>query len=357
MKSGYELPPTEERLARRRARQERERQRRKARRRRQLALLIAVPLLTLAVFLLLRGPKPQPRGEEPPAASSAVSGAVSAPEEPPVEPEPVFALAPTEGTVTLGEDFPSEFAVLADGETGEILAEKGSDQLLSPASMTKVLTLLVAAESVTDWERVFVMDRETADFCFRHDCSVVGYEVGEEVPARELLYGCILSSGADASLGLAALSAGSQEAFVERMNEKAAELGLSEGAHFTNCVGLYAPEHRCTARDMALILRSAMENELCREVLTAKRYHTAATEFHPQGQDLSNWFLRRIEDKDCGNAEVLAAKTGYVAESGSCAASYAQDADGRGYLCVTGNAHSAWRAIYDHVELYRSYVP
>ena len=182
MKSGYELPPTEERLARRRARQERERQRRKARRRRQLAPLIAVPLLTLAVFLLLRGPKPQPR-QEPPAASSDGSGsaAASIPEEPPVEPEPVFALAPTEGTVTLGEDFPSEFAVLADGETGEILAEKGSDQLLSPASMTKVLTLLVAAESVTDWERVFVMDRETADFCFRHDCSVVGYEVGDSV--------------------------------------------------------------------------------------------------------------------------------------------------------------------------------
>ena len=358
MKSGYELSPTEERLARRRARQERERQRRKARRRRQLALLIAVPLLTLAVFLLLRGPKPQPRGEEP-AASSDGSGSATAsiPEEPPVEPEPVFALAPTEGTVTLGEDFPSEFAVLADAETGEILAEKRSDALLSPASMTKVLTLLAAAESITDWEQVFVMDRETADFCFRHDCSVVGYEVGEEVPARELLYGCILSSGADASLGLAALSAGAQEAFVERMNEKAAELGLSEGAHFTNCVGLYDPEHRCTARDMALILRSAMENELCREVLTAKRYHTAATEFHPQGQDLSNWFLRRIEDKDCGGVEVLAAKTGYVAESGSCAASFAQDAEGRGYLCVTGNAHSAWRAIYDHAELYAQYVP
>lgn len=122
------------------------------------------------------------------------------------------------------------------------------------------------------------------------------------------------------------------------MNEKAAELGLSEGAHFTNCVGLYAPEHRCTARDMALILRAAMENELCREILTTKRFHTAATDFHPEGQDLSNWFLRRIEDKDCGGVEVLAAKTGYVAESGSCAASFAQDAEGRGYLCVTGNA-------------------
>ena len=354
----YDLPPTEERRARRRARQEKARQRQRAQRRRQLALLAAVPLLALAVFLLLRGPKPQPR-QEPPAASSNGSGsaAVSIPEEPPVEPEPVFALAPTEGTVTLGEDFPSEFAVLADAETGDILAEKGSDVLLSPASMTKILTLLVAAEHITDWEQVFVMDRETADFCFRHDCSVVGYEVGEEVPARELLYGCILSSGADASLGLAVLSAGSQEAFVERMNEKAAELGLSEGAHFTNCVGLYAPEHRCTARDMALILRAAMENELCREILTTKRFHTAATDFHPEGQDLSNWFLRRIEDKDCGGVEVLAAKTGYVAESGSCAASFAQDAEGRGYLCVTGNAHSAWRAIYDHVEVYSHYVP
>ena len=294
-----------------------------------------------------------------PAASAEASGsaAASIPEEPPVEPEPVFALAPTEGTVTLGEDFPSEFAVLADAETGDILAEKGSDVLLSPASMTKILTLLVAAEHITDWEQVFVMDRETADFCYRHDCSVVGYEVGEAVPARELLYGCILSSGADASLGLAVLSAGSQEAFVERMNEKAAELGLSEGAHFINCVGLYAPEHRCTARDMALILRAAMENELCREILTTKRFHTAATDFHPEGQDLSNWFLRRIEDKDCGGVEVLAAKTGYVAESGSCAASFAQDAEGRGYLCVTGNAHSAWRAIYDHVEVYSHYVP
>ena len=321
----YDLPPTEERLARRRARQAKEQQRRRARRRRQLALLAALPLVGLVLFLLLRGPRPQPR-QEPPAASSDGSGgsgsaAASGPEIPQEEPEEVFALFAAEGTAALGEDFPSEFAVLADAETGEILAEKGSGRLLSPASMTKVLTLLVAAERITDWEQVFVMDRATADFCFRHDCSVVGYEVGEEVPARELLYGCILSSGADASLGL------------------------------------YDPEHRCTARDMALILGAAMENKVCREILTTKHYHTAATEFHPEGQDLSNWFLRRIEDKDCGNAEVLAAKTGYVAESGSCAVSYAQDAQGRGYLCVTGNAHSAWRAIYDHAALYTQYVP
>lgn len=201
------------------------------------------------------------------------------PEEPPEDPEPIFALPPGEGTVTLGEDFPSEFAVLATPETGEIPAEKGSDVLLFPTSMTKIPPLLVAAE-----------------------------------------------------------------------------LGLSEGPRFTNCVGPYAPEHRCTARDMALVLRAAMENQLCREVLTTKRFHTAATAFHPEGQDLSNWFLRRIEDKDCGNAEVLAAKTGYVAKSGSCAASFAQDAEGRGYLCVTGNAHRAWRAIYDHAEVYSRYI-
>ena len=76
---------------------------------------------------------------------------------------------------------------------------------------------------------------------------------------------------------------------------------------------------------------------------------------HPEGQILSNWFLRRIEDKDTGGMTVTGAKTGYVAESGNCAASYGETADGRRYICVTADAYSAWRAIYDHTDLYRIY--
>ena len=186
----------------------------------------------------------------------------------------------------------------------------------------------------------------------------MGFELDEVVPVRELLYGTILPSGADAALALATYVAGSQEAFVELMNDKLEELGLSDTAHFTNCVGLYDEAHACTVTDMALILKAAMENDLCREVLSAHTYETAPTPQHPDGQVLSNWFLRRIEDKDQDlSVRAVAAKTGYVVQSGNCAASYAKSSDGHGYLCVTANAYSAWRAIYDHVELYKTYCP
>jgi D-alanyl-D-alanine carboxypeptidase (penicillin-binding protein 5/6) len=89
--------------------------------------------------------------------------------------------------------------------------------------------------------------------------------------------------------------------------------------------------------------------------LSAHTYTTSATEQHPEGITISNWFLRRIEDKDTGG-EVLCAKTGYVAQSGNCAVSYGVDADGREYVCATTGAHSSWRCIYDHVALYKKYM-
>ena len=99
-----------------------------------------------------------------------------------------------------------------------------------------------------------------------------------------LFYGTILSSGADAALGLATYVAGSQEAFVALMNEKLEELGIADTAHFTNCVGLYDEAHKCTVSDMAVILEAAMDNDLCREVLGARTYETLPTADHPEGQ-------------------------------------------------------------------------
>ena len=201
----------------------------------------------------------------------------------------------------------------------------------------------------------FSITLEITDYCYVNDCSVVGLEVGESVPVRELLYGTILPSGADAALGLATYVAGSQEAFVALMNEKLEELGLADTAHFTNCVGLFDESHKCTVSDMAVILEAAMDNDLCREVLGSRTYETAPTTDHPEGQILSNWFLRRIEDKDTGAITVTGAKTGYVVESGNCAASYGETADGHRYICVTADAASTWQSIDDHAALYRTY--
>lgn len=334
------------------------RERRIARRKKRMRMR-RIRIFSVAAFLLViaatvialafRGhgavPEEEPPVEEVPPVSIPVEEA----------PNPVYSVSQTSGTARISADFPSQYAVVIDADSGLVLAEKGSQTIINPASMTKILTLLVAVENITDWDATFTMHIGITDYCFVNDCSVVGYELDEVIPVRELLYGCILSSGADACLALAEVVAGSHEGFVALMNEKLEDLGLSDTSHFTNCVGLYDENHYCTVEDMALMLKAAMGNDLCREVMSTKIYTTAPTGQHPEGQDLSNWFLRRIEDKDTGAIEVLCAKTGYVAEAGSCAASSGITADGNTFLCVTANAHSSWRAIYDHVDLYNAY--
>ena len=346
----------EERATRRAQRAEARRKKQREKRRRLLRRLVPCGLLAvLCVGLvtvgaqLIEKPAPEMVKAERPFQVTSVASAPA--------PEPYARAVSGPDTIQLGEDFPSRCAVLVDLDTRTVLAEKNADTVISPASMTKVLTVLVAAEHITEAELddTFTMTIDITDYCYVNGCSVVGLMVDETVPVRELFYGTILSSGADAALGLATYVAGSQEAFVALMNEKLEELGIADTAHFTNCVGLYDEAHMCTVSDMAVILEAAMDNDLCREVLGARTYETLPTADHPEGQILSNWFLRRIEDKDTGGIEVTGAKTGYVVESGNCAASCGETADGRRYICVTADAYSSWRAIYDHVALYKTY--
>lgn len=262
----------------------------------------------------------------------------------------------TDSTTYLGSDsVQSSYALLVDLDDNTIVSQKSAYDRISPASMTKILTVLVAAEHVTDLDDTFTITKEITDFSYSHDCSAVGFLDEETVTVRDLLYGTILPSGGDAAAGLACYVAGSMDAFVDMMNEKLAELGLSDTAHFTNCVGLYDENHYCSIYDMAMILKAAVENDLAREVLTAHTYTTSATEQHPEGITISNWFLRRIEDKDT-KGTVVCAKTGFVVQSGNCAASYEETDSGKHYICVTANAHSSWRCIYDHVAVYQEYT-
>lgn len=257
--------------------------------------------------------------------------------------------------ITIGE-VGSTYGVLIDMDTGTVVAGREADTVINPASMTKILTVLVAAEHVTNPDDLVVMSQETMDYIYKNDCSTAGFALGEAVPVRDLFYGTALPSGADAALSLAEYVAGSQEAFVALMNQKVQELGLAGTAHFSNCIGLYSEENHCTVKDMAMILKAAVENDFAREILSAHTWTTTATPEHPEGIILSNWFLRRIEDKEF-HGTVMSAKTGYVKQSGSCAASWEVSDGGKNYICVTGNAHSSWRCIYDHVAIYRDLAP
>lgn len=251
----------------------------------------------------------------------------------------------------------SQYGVFIDVENEKIIAQKEAYTKMYPASMTKIMTILVAAEKIekSQLKDTFTITREITDYSFENDCSCVGFDVDETVSVEDLFYGTILPSGADAALGLAYYVAGTHENFVELMNNKLKQLGISQTTHFTNCVGIYNDEHFSTAYDMAIILKAASENELCRKVLSAHTYTTSVTEQHPDGIIISNWFLRRIEDKDT-HGEVLCGKTGYVRQSGNCSASLAINKNGNEYICVTAMSSSVWNCIKDQTALYSRYM-
>ncbi len=271
----------------------------------------------------------------------------------------VYRFEETEDTVFIGaEEVISTNAILVDEGVDQIIASKGAKERIMPASMTKVLTVLVAAEHISEekLDDTFEMTLEITDYAYVNDCSSVGFLDGEKVPVRDLFYGTAMHSGGDAALGLAFYVAGSHEAFVELMNEKLKDLGIADSTHFTNCVGIYDESHYSTVYDMAVIMKAAMQNDFCREVMSKHIYTTKPTTEHPKGIEISNWFLRKIEDKDTGG-EVLCAKTGYIVQSKNCAVSYEIYADKTPYICVTAGSTSNWRCIYDHVEIYNRYIP
>ena len=358
-----------ERRAKRKERMLREKRRRQ---KRKLMFLTGAGILGLCLAVLLiagafgkkskahpEEQKPEKNAQVEEIQENITSEIEEIPQEEPEKETPVYEFKEDENTKGLyAEKVVSTHAILIDESTDTIVAAKGAKDRISPASMTKVLTVLVAAENITEeqLEDTFTMTLEITDYSYVNDCSNVGFLDGEPVKVKDLFYGTILPSGGDAAVGLATYVAGSHEAFVDMMNEKLEELGIADTAHFTNCVGLYDENHYCTVYDMAVIMKAAIQNELCRKVLGEKHYVTSPTEEHPEGIGISNWFLRRIEDKETGG-EVLGAKTGFVAQSGNCAVSYSMSDAGTPYICVTAGSTSSWRCIYDHVEIYNQYVP
>lgn len=351
----YHFTTSEAERAERRALRTAARKKRRWARRRTL-FLRTLPILVLAAagigaWLLLPGhgaalPEDEalPNGPIPPAGEPDL--------DPGPEPIPPWSAAAGPSTVQLAEEVGSGHAILIDVDTGRILAEKDAYTASSPASMTKIMTLLVAVEELGSLEGHATVTEEALAYCWAHECSMAGFTAGEEVPLRDLLYGTILPSGADAALTLADYVAGSHDAFVDLMNKKAVELGLS-GAHFANCVGIYDPDNYCSVYDMAVILKAAMDNEVCREVLGSRTYDIPARGVREGDVTLSNWFIRRIEDHMPDGMEVSGAKTGFINDSGNCAASLARNADGKSYICVTAQGTGIWPCVYDHVALYK----
>jgi serine-type D-Ala-D-Ala carboxypeptidase (penicillin-binding protein 5/6) len=160
----------------------------------------------------------------------------------------------------------AESAALLDTFTGEFLFQKNADARQYPASATKILTALIVIEAGDLDKIVTVQPADT-----KVEPSSLDLKPGEQYPRRQLLYGLLLKSANDVALALARDDAGSVEAFVEKMNQRASELGATS-SHFTNPHGLHDPNHYTTAHDLALIARAAMQQPLLREIVSTIYY-------------------------------------------------------------------------------------
>lgn len=253
------------------------------------------------------------------------------------------------------EGLVSPYAILVDADSGEAVAEKEADVSIYPASMTKVMTALLALEANPDLEQPVTLPEDIFPELRAEGASMAGFRPGETATVRDLLYGALLPSGAECCEALAREVSGSEEAFVELMNQKAAELAM-RSTHFCNPTGLHDPEHVSTVRDMARLTEAALQNETFRKLFTTERYTVPATNCHPQGFTMHSTLLSQLDGTELHRGRILGGKTGYTGEAGLCLASLAE-VKGREYILVTAGAggdHStAPYHIEDAVTVYR----
>lgn len=245
-------------------------------------------------------------------------------------------------------------AILMDLDSGEVLTGVNEDKRVYPASLTKMMTAIVVLENISDWEESITVPAEIYSSLYAQNASLAGFEAGETTSIRALLYGVLLPSGAECCETLALHVAGSESAFVDMMNAKASALGM-ENTHFCNTTGLHDDNHYSSVKDMAILLRYALENENFREVFTTRRYSTQATNIHPEGFTFYSSLFKYMDSSAVTGGEILGGKTGYTGQAGLCLASLA-NINGRDYIFVTTGANGSHETeqfhILDAVNIY-----
>lgn len=189
--------------------------------------------------------------------------------EPTPAPTPAATASPTPGPLTPLPEIHAGAAILMDMKTGRVLYENNADEKMFPASTTKILTGIMALESLDMNTTLTATDAAIAPITLEH--SSMGIYRGEELTVEQLIYGLLVHSANDAANVLAVNMGGSIEGFAAMMNEKAAEIG-AVNSHFVNPHGFHDDNHYTTARDLALIAKYAMQNEKFREIVKTAKY-------------------------------------------------------------------------------------
>ena len=242
--------------------------------------------------------------------------------------------------------------LLVNLDTNQVLLSKNANERVAIASLTKMMTAIIALEKYHDLtEKVTITDKMLSGLR-EADASLAGFTWGEKVTIEDLIYGALLPSGADATKALAIHTSGSEKEFAALMNAKADELGMNDTV-YKNSSGLDAKGQYSSAYDQMLLLQYCLKNRKFVEVFTASK-HTSADNNHKFKSSLQT-YLARNEIKA---PFIKGGKTGYEDSAGVCLASYV-DLQGDRLLFIglgnKGNKEKAQR-FQDDINIYSYYI-
>ena len=264
-----------------------------------------------------------------------------------------FALTPSDWSAehpeTLHPDMLfAQTAVIIDQKTGDILFSKGADVRMYPASLTKIMTLMLAIESGISLDTMISIPAEAANI--PKDSSVIPVSVGEEMSFGDLLYGFMMCSGNDGAIAIAIIVSGTVDRFVQQMNDRAIELGCV-ATHFVNPHGYHDANHYTTANDIAKISRQAMTYPVFREIVATPEYTLAATNKHKMREIKSRVELL-LKDSKYYYSKCTGIKTGYHANAGQCIVASAKWGDRTVIaVCMKSTVYYVERKWYDAARM------
>lgn len=227
-----------------------------------------------------------------------------------------------------------------------ILYEEKADEKVYIASLTKIMTAIVALENIDSLDDEIIMTKEMFKSLIEQNASLAGFSVGEKVTYRDLLYGLMLPSGAEAAQALAITTSGGVDNFVKKMNKKANELGLTN-TKFSNVTGLDDPNNYSTVRDVSVILKYGLKNKEFEKIFNADKYVTS---------NKKHTFIATRNKYNIDTSFITGSKTGFTYDAGLCMAS-TSNYDGVNYLLVTAHApyNNRTNHLYDAKNIYEFY--
>ena len=230
----------------------------------------------------------------------------------------------------------TESVYLFNLDTGKPILRQNSEQQRYIASLTKMMTALLAIEANPDLDTPVTLPEEIFPALQAQNASLAGFQAEETATVRDLLYGAMLPSGAECCETLAREVSGSEEAFVARMNQRAKELGCTSTS-FTCVHGLYDYGNVSSAHDLALIAKACAENETYMQVANTLSYTLPATNLHQNERTITSTNLMLNPEYPYYRDYIRGMKTGFTTLAGRCYVTFAQK-DGHTYgLVVLGS--------------------